>query len=72
MAVEMVPVESSNISRVGYDSSASELYVEFKSGGRYVYEKVPETVFQAMLGAPSAGRFLHQQIKSRYPYRRLA
>jgi hypothetical protein len=62
----MTAVISSNIARVGYDESTSELYVEFKSGGTYVYLHVPSHVFAKFLGADSKGRYLNVVIKPAY------
>lgn len=69
--VTMIPVVSGNIARVGHDPVTLTLTVAFVSGGLYEYYLVPVGVFAALLAAPSKGRFLHREIKGRYPYARL-
>ena len=62
--------QSSNVARFGYDESNQVLKVEFKNGAIYDYYDVPENVFQGMTGAPSAGQYLAQNVKSRFRYAR--
>ncbi|MGD0536079.1 MAG: KTSC domain-containing protein [Verrucomicrobiota bacterium] len=69
--ITFVPVESSDIAGVCYDSNAQTLYVAFKSGSRYFYQSVPEPVYTALLSAPSKGRYLNAQIIGRYKYGRI-
>lgn len=69
--MEMIPVSSSNIDYVGYDSSSRELYISFHHGGTYVYFGVPESVYNELMGAESHGKYHAANIKHSYPYRRL-
>ncbi len=71
MRPEMHPVDSSNIKAVGYDEDLRELYVDFLTSGTYIYSDVPKRVFDGLRAAPSKGSYLHQVVKSSYPYRRL-
>ena len=48
------------------------IVVEFKSGGRYRYQGVPEHIYSGLIRAPSAGRYLNQWIKDRYGFRKLS
>jgi hypothetical protein len=57
---------SSNIVRVSHDGQAT-LRVSFKNGTEYDYTGVPESVFEEMRQAPSAGSFLARVIKPKYP-----
>jgi len=63
MPVEMIPVESSNLSAIGYDSDTSTLYVNFLNGSQYAYKEVPEEVFEEFKESDSKGQFLHRRIK---------
>jgi hypothetical protein len=65
-----LPVASSAISSVGYDKRSSMLEVEFQSGAVYDYFDVPPKVWQALLGAPSKGRFVSRRIRGRFPFAR--
>lgn len=63
--------ESSTIARIGYDSDAQVMTVEFTNGGTYNYFEVPRNVFEAIRIAPSKGQYLGQQIKGLYRYARV-
>ena len=68
----MIPVESSSIELVGYDAETQELYVRFHNRGRtYAYEDVSRAQFEALLAAPSKGRYVNWEIKPFHPYRRV-
>jgi hypothetical protein len=68
----MVPVESSDLSAIGYDASSATLTIEFRSGGVYEYSQVPYREFLELLNAESHGKYFHQNIKDQFPYRRVA
>lgn len=62
----MTPVKSSDIASIGYEGSI--LYVRFNSGGMYAYPNVPESLYRALMEAPSHGKFFAANIKNRYPF----
>ncbi len=64
-------VLSTEIEWIGYESKRNMLQVEFISGGIYQYDNVAESVYQEFLAAPSHGQFFAEQIKGRYPYRKV-
>ena len=66
----MVPVSSSNISAVGYDSVNRRLVIQFFSG-TYEYTNVPESVYTGLISASSKGRYHDQFIKHSYTYRKI-
>ena len=61
-----IDIKSTNIKRVSYYEN--DLYVEFSSGAQYQYFNVPEEVFDELLTAESAGRFLNIEIKGKYTH----
>ena len=61
-----IPVQSSNLLSVAYQSGVLE--IRFRSGRLYRYFNVPEAVFQELLHAPSKGRYFHRRIRDVYPY----
>ena len=69
--MQRVSVSSSNISSIGYDPGTGILEIEFKSGGIYQYSNVSTEVYQALLSAPSVGKFFYQNIKSSYEYSKI-
>lgn len=70
--MQMVPVASSNLSAVGYDSNTSTLVTSFRNGTTYKYLSVPFSVFERLMSAPSKGAFFNQHIKDRFQFVRLA
>ena len=71
--VSYTPVSSSNVSEIGFDPVFGRLWVRFKSGDVYAYEKVPSWVYLDFLRAPSKGTFLwkvvrHNSTDSIYAY----
>lgn len=66
--MNMIPVISRNVAAVGYNSG--NLYVAFKNTGTYCYYDVPESVFRALLSAPSKGSFLERNVKGIYRYQK--
>jgi hypothetical protein len=62
---------SEAIETVGYNRANKELYVEFQSGGEYVYEGVEESTYLAFVTADSLGSFWRKNISPRYTSRRL-
>ena len=62
----MKPVSSSDIASIGYEGNT--LYISFHSGGTYWYRGVPESVYRALMSAPSHGKYFHAHIKNVYPY----
>ena len=47
------------------------LQLEFGSRAVYLYFGVPAAVYEALLGAPSKGRYFNGTIRGRYPYRQI-
>lgn len=67
--MECIPVSSSNLASVGYQDGILE--VAFKSGSVYQYTGVPESVYEALMSAPSHGKFFAAFIRNNYPYRQV-
>lgn len=67
--MRMIPVASTNISSIGYESSI--LNVRFHSGGLYAYYNVPTSVYNGLMSAPSKGKYLDAYVKGRYQYQRI-
>jgi len=68
--MDMINVDSSNISAVGYDAESSTLQVEFNNGATYQYFDVPERLFEGLRDADSVGKYLAVNIKGSYRYSR--
>jgi hypothetical protein len=63
------PVQSSSLHSVGYENGVLE--IQFQGGGVYRYFDVPDRIHQALLAAPSKGRFFNETIRDAYRYARV-
>jgi KTSC domain len=66
--MERQPVSSSNLASVGYDPNSEALEVEFKNGRIYQYLNVPQSVYEALISAPSVGAFFNANIKNQFAW----
>lgn len=66
--MKRTPVDSSNISSIGYDEDSNTLEIEFHSGAVYQYFDVPMNVYQAIMEASSKGQYFAQNIKGYYRF----
>lgn len=64
--MEMIPVDSSNISSIGYDNNTATLKIVFNNGRTYEYYSVPEYEFNNLLSAGSKGQYANQNIYKVY------
>lgn len=60
--MQMVPVESSMISAVGYETKTREMQVVFNSGRVYRSRDVNEDEYEGLLQAESKGRYMNDNI----------
>ena len=66
--MERQEVESSVIQAVGH---SRVLEIQFESGRIYQYYDVPQDIYDAMIDAPSKGKFFNANIRGRYPYKEI-
>jgi len=66
---DMIPVDSTNISQIGYDTTSEELYIEYTSGQIYVYSGVSQGTYEELLYADSKGSYMNREIKPNYDWR---
>jgi hypothetical protein len=69
--ITMQPVESSQITAIGYDSAEKVLAVQFTRGGEYRYFDVPQEKFDALMQSESKGATLGKIIKGAHPFKKL-
>lgn len=60
-SIDMVNVGSSQINKVGLKDGV--MLVEFKDGSKYIYTKVDDDTFKAVVNAKSAGLEFNRRIK---------
>jgi KTSC domain len=69
--MRIATVESATLATVGYDEVQELLQLEFGSRAVYLYFNVPVSVHEALLDAPSKGRYFNGAIRGRYPFRQI-
>lgn len=67
----LIPVKSSSIDSIGYNTKSSTLIVKFKNGGLYAYSDVPAAVHQQFMNASSHGQYLDAGIRDVYSFQRI-
>lgn len=63
---EVHTTRSGMVKTITYNHADKLLTLEFSSGGSYEYEDVPKEVFEGLIGAESAGKYFHANIKGKY------
>ena len=63
---KMEKVESSNVDRIGYDSTNKIAYVLFLNRSMYGYMDVPEEAFESLKNADSVGSHFCRNFRSKY------
>jgi KTSC domain-containing protein len=53
-----------------YHAAQNQLEITFQSGRRYVYERVPPEIYEAMKKAFSKGEFFNEHIRDRFTFTR--
>jgi KTSC domain-containing protein len=70
--MRVTTVQSTTLTTVIYDEAREVLQLEFRSRALYQYWGVPRRVHEALLGAPSKGRYFNQAIRGRFPFARIS
>ena len=69
--MRVTTVQSTTLATVIYDEAREVLQLEFLSRALYQYSGVPRPVHEALLSAPSKGRYFNQAIRGRFPFVRI-
>lgn len=65
--MKIVPIaKSSNIEGCGYDPETKKLIVMFKNGSCHRYSDVPQEHYDGLMGAESAGKYFHANIRNAF------
>lgn len=68
--MQMTPVDSSMISKAGYDAQTQTLRVAFLSTGKTVdYSNVPEYIYHDLLKSKSVGTYMSNFVINNYEYK---
>lgn len=68
--LEPIPVDSSTLQDVSYDTERRRLILTFTSGSVYEYADVPVTIVRDLLEAESKGRYFNTYIRDQYRFSR--
>jgi hypothetical protein len=66
--IDRSPVQSSNVTSVGYDPDSKTLAIEFKDGSVYHYHDVESSTHEELVSSKSVGKFIHSNIKGNYKH----
>lgn len=61
--MERTPVESTNLSSVGYDQMTATLEIEFNRSGIYQYHGVPLEIYEGLMNSGSKGSYFHENVR---------
>jgi len=64
--MQMIPVSSSAIRAVGYDSQSRRMKIEFTQGDTYDFCRVPQHIYDGLMRSSSKGGYYNDNIKDRY------
>ena len=59
---------STVISTINYDPATTTLRITYVSGMIYDYQKVPESIYEAIKSSGAKGIFLNKHIKGKYAF----
>ena len=62
---------STAVRTIDYDAPRHQLWVTFVSGKTYVYDRVPQDVYDAFVSAPSKDTFFNRFVRDRFPQRQV-
>lgn len=68
IAFPLLKSSSSFIKAFDFDSATQKLRIEFQDGSIYHYHDVPDSIYQSLKVAPSAGQYFNAHIKGQYGY----
>lgn len=63
-----VATESTTLISIAYDASRELLQLKFRDGTVYQYFHVPPAIHEALLQAPSQGRYFNRVIRDRFEF----
>ncbi|SDZ67590.1 KTSC domain-containing protein [Variovorax sp. YR266] len=64
--MQMISVNSSAMSAVGYDPERRHMRITFSQGHTYDFCGVPQHIFDGLIRAASKGSYYNDHVKDRY------
>lgn len=75
MAIELIRIEepdSTMVDRMSYSYATLKLTVTFKNGSVYIYDDVPNDIYNQVRASSSAGKAFNAYIKNNYNFAKAA
>ena len=69
---QAINVNSSVIKSAAYTYSSHTLKLYYASGNGYMYNRVPNHVFEGLRTSESKGKFINKYVLGKYSYRKLS
>ncbi len=66
--MERLPVSSTSVAFIGYDSATLTLEIEFTDGSVYQYFDVPQSVHDELMSSSSVGKAVNNLIRPNYRF----
>jgi len=63
--------KSSQILFTSYNPITKQLSIRFNTNAKYIYENVPLEVWNKLYNTDSVGKFVNQEIKGKYTYKKV-
>jgi len=70
--MEYKEVNSSKLTKIGYNRDSLKMEVHFKNGHIYLHSEVPASYYLECLVAASIGKYYFNNIKEVFPYEIIA
>ncbi len=70
--MNITAVESNTLAALAYDDAHQTLQLEFRSRAVYRYFGVPAEVYEALVAAPSKGKYFNRAIRGSFPFSRVS
>lgn len=70
--MEYLSVNSSKITKIGYNRGALKMEIHFKNGHIYLHSEVPPSYYVECAAAASIGKYYFNNIKEVFPYKIIA
>lgn len=61
--MQLIPITSSNLAQIGYDSDTMLMQIMFKNGSLYSYANVEPDTYNEMMTSDDPGRYFAEIIK---------
>ena len=70
--MQRVPLESTTLASVLYHPAFRRLEVEFRSGQRYLYFRIPVDCYRQLIASQSKGAYFNRHIRNCFPFQHLS